>query len=242
MHLRVVDRQGAPISLPKSFVRYFVLSAPIFLNNLRLPVTRTPEIVTYLTGLAVFGLLPITVYLVLFKRRTRQGLHDLAAGSYVADADKSGPLAVLPIWKGHWAILGALIVAGAIAGKVLETKLKKLADFPAMFANARVAESLDHVQFASVSDLTWASSSSDEKKRIYEVEVFWSGTQGQEEEFAKQIASRILENDPAIADRDILRIVIVRGYDLGITTSRRSHAFEASPTGWKARLQGQTQP
>src|SRR5215469_14626762 len=37
MHLQVVDRRGEPISVPRSFVRYCVLSAPLFLNRLTLP-------------------------------------------------------------------------------------------------------------------------------------------------------------------------------------------------------------
>lgn len=242
MHLQVVDRRGEPISVLKSFVRYFVLSVPFFLNKLTLPITRTPEVIAYLLGLAVFGLPAITIYLVLFNRRTRQGIHDLAAGSYVADADKSGALAVLPIWKGHWAVLGTLFVLGVIGAKVLEAKLMRLADFPAMFADARVVENMDHVQSAGVSDLTWTSSSSGEKKRIYVVSVFWSGTQNEEERFARQVASRILENNPRVADRDLLRIVVVRGYDLGIATAQRSDPFEDSPAGWKAKLQRQSQP
>jgi uncharacterized RDD family membrane protein YckC len=242
MHLQVVDRRGEPISVPKSFVRYFVLSVPFFLNKLTLPITRTPEVITYLLGLVVFGLPAVTIYLMLFNRRTRQGLHDLAAGSYVADADKSGALAVLPMWKGHWAVLGILVVVGVVGGKVLEAKLMSLADFPAMLADARVVENMDHVQSAGVSDSTWTSSSSGEKRRIYVVTVFWSGTQNQEEGLAKQVASRILENNPRVADRDLLRIVVVRGYDLGIAYAQRSDPFEDSPAGWKAKLQAQGQP
>jgi uncharacterized RDD family membrane protein YckC len=242
VHLQVVDRRGEPISVARAFVRYFVLSMPFFLNRLALPITRTPVVITYFLGLVVFGLSAVTIYLVLFNRRTRQGVHDLAVGSYVADADKSGALAVLPIWKGHWAVLGTLAVAGVIGGKLLEMKLMRLADFPAMLADARVVENMDHVQSAGVSDLTWTSLSGSEKKRIYVVNVFWSGTQNEEERFANQAASRILENNPRVADRDLLRIVVVRGYDLGIATARRSDPFEDSPAGWKAKLQATSKP
>ncbi len=109
MHLQVVNANGEPISVSKSLIRSLVLSAPFFLNRLTLPITRTPQIVMYLLTGVVFGLGAITIYLVLFNRRTRQGVHDLAAGSYVADADKSGALVVHPIWRGHWAVLGALV-------------------------------------------------------------------------------------------------------------------------------------
>jgi uncharacterized RDD family membrane protein YckC len=234
MHLQVVNASGEPITVSKSFIRYLVLSAPFFLNRLTLPITRTPQIVMYLLTSVVFGLGAITIYLVLFNRRTRQGVHDLAAGSYVADADKSGALVVHRIWRGHWAVLGALVVVAVIGGKVLESKLTKLADFPAMLSDARVVEDMDHVQSVGVSDLTWTPWSSAEKKTIYVVNVFWSGQQNQEEAFAKQVASRILENNPHVADRDRLRIVIIRDYDLGIAQAQRSDPFEDSPANWKA--------
>lgn len=157
--------------MSKSLIRYLVLSAPFFLNRLTLPITRTPQIVMYLLTGVIFGLGATTIYLVLFNRRTRQGVHDLAAGSYVADADKSGALVVHPIWRGHWAVLGALVVVAVIGGKVLESKLMKLADFPAMLSDARVVEDMDHVQSAGVSDLTWTPWSGAEKKTIYVVNV-----------------------------------------------------------------------
>ena len=190
MRLQVVNASGEPISVSKSFIRYLVLGAPFFLNKLTLPITRTPEIVMYLLTTVVFGLGAITIYLVLFNRRTRQGVHDLAAGSYVADADKSGALVVHPIWRGHWVVLCALVVVAVIGGKVLESKLTKLADFPAMLADVRVVEDMDHVQSAGVSDLTWTPSSSAEKTTIYVVNVFWSGQKDfKVEGFAKQVAS-----------------------------------------------------
>ena len=237
MHLQVVNASGEPISVSKSFIRYLVLSAPFFLNGLMLSISRTPQIVTYLLTGIVFGLGAVTIYLVLFNRRTRQGVHDLAAGSYVADADKSGALTVHPIWKGHWALLAALVVVAVGGGKALESTLMKLADFPALLSDVRVVEHMDHVQSAGVSDLTWTPSSRADKKTIYVVNVFWSGQQGQEEEFAKQVASRILENSPHVANRDRLRIVIIRGYDLGIAHAQRSYPFEDSPANWKAKLQ-----
>jgi hypothetical protein len=189
-----------------------------------------------LTGI-IFGLGAITLYLVLFNRRTRQGVHDLLAGSYVADTDKSGALVVHPIWKGHWAVLGALVVGAVIGSKVFESRLMKLADFPAMLSDARVVEDMDHVQSTGVSDLTWTPSSGAKKTTIYVVNVFWSGQQDQEEGFAKQVASRILENNPHVANRDRLRIVIIRGYDLGIAHAQRSDPFEDSPANWKTKLQ-----
>jgi uncharacterized RDD family membrane protein YckC len=236
MHLQVVDANGEPISVSKSFIRYLVLSGPFFLDELTLPVTRTPQIVMYLLTTVVFGLGAITTYLVLFNRRTRQGVHDLTVGSYVADADKSGALVIHRIWRGHWAAIGAMVVASVVGGEVLESKLTKLFDFPAMLSDARVVEDMDKVQSVNVSDLTWTPRSGG-KQTIYVVNVFWLGQQNQEEGFSKQVASQILANNPHVADRDRLRIVIIRGYDLGIARAERSNPFEDSPANWKAKLE-----
>jgi hypothetical protein len=72
--------------------------------------------------------------------------------------------------------------------------------------------------------------------------VYWSGTQEQEEKFANQVASRILENNPRVADRDLLRVVVVRGYDLGFANAHRSTPFEDSPARWKTKLLAPSQP
>lgn len=90
--MQVVDVHGNTISFLKSLVRYAVFAVPYYLNEISLPVTRTPWIVTSLIAVVIFAVGGATLYLVLFNRHTRQGIHDLAAGSYVADADKMGPL------------------------------------------------------------------------------------------------------------------------------------------------------
>jgi len=240
MHLQVVNALGETISFSKALLRFAFLGAPFFLNEMTLPLTRTPKFVFYLIGIIVFGLGGITIYLVLFNRHTRQGVHDLVAGSYVADAVKKGALRVEPMWKGHWVVIGALIVAGIIGGKILEAKILKLADFPVMFADVRLIEGMEGVQSAGISDLTWTSWSGaeNEKKTIYVVNVFWSGKKGEEEAFANRVASQILQHDTQVMERNLLRIVIIRGYDLGIAHAELTHRFEDTPTKWKTKLRG----
>jgi uncharacterized RDD family membrane protein YckC len=101
MNLRIVDVHGDLISLDRSMIRYTLWVLPCLLNGLALPMTRTPWIVTTLVSAIVFGLGGANIYLLLFNRRTRQGVHDLAARSYVVDATDTGPLHLKPIWKPH---------------------------------------------------------------------------------------------------------------------------------------------
>jgi hypothetical protein len=160
------------------------------------------------------------------------------AGSYVADAVKKGALRVEPMWKGHWVVVGALIVAGVIGGRILEGKILKLANFPMMFADLRLIEGMEGVQSAAISDLTSASWPGAEKKTVHVVNVFWAGKKGEEEAFPNRVPSQILQHDAQVMERNLLRVVIIRGYDLGIAHARVTHPFEDTPANWKTKARG----
>jgi len=86
LSLQVVDCNGDTLSFSDSLLRYFVLAIPFYLGNVAFPVTRTPWIASALFTMVTFGGGAATAYLIAFNRRTRQGLHDLAVDSFVADA------------------------------------------------------------------------------------------------------------------------------------------------------------
>lgn len=242
MHLQVVDAGGKSISFSKSLVRYAVLSAPFFLNGLALPLSRTPKPVLYLLGAIVLGLGAITTYLVLFNCGTRQGIHDLVVGSYVADVDTPGAPSIRPIWKWHWAVLCALGVFGLVGGNLLYNKLMKVVDFPALWEDLRLIENIEHIQSAGIFDRTeWHSGKV--KQKSYVVNVFWSCNESgevpialAEVALANQVAAQILAHDPQVKNRDQLRIVMIRGYDLGIAHAAASEQFVDTPADWEAKI------
>lgn len=233
--LRVVNNTGLPISFSKSIARYVVLSVPFFLNQLTLPMSKTPEALLYLIGFLIFGLGFLTIYLVLFNRRTRQGPHDLIAGSYVVDASRPGEVTTQPIWVGHWVLLGCLVLSGCIGWSLLQKKLSTIADFPAMMADIGLIENIPEVQAAGVSDMRW-SSWGGAHKRIYVVTVKWRGPGAQSEGLANRVVDIILQNDPNARSRDVLQVTIIRGYDLGIAHGQVSKTFEDSPENWNSKL------
>jgi uncharacterized RDD family membrane protein YckC len=240
MHLQVVDVRGNTITFGKSLIRYALLAIPYFLNEISLPVTRTPWIASSLIAVVIFGVGGANIYLVCFNRHTRQGIHDLAVGSYVADADKLGPLETRPIWKMHWVILGMLLVVVSSAAWILSTKVAKLDAFPQLLDDARLIENVEGVQQAGVEDSTnWNDG---KKTNILVINISWAGKVANEEAFADRTAKLILQSDPKIEDYDLLRIVMIRGYDLGIAHARITHNFEHTPSGWKDRLSGTSPP
>jgi hypothetical protein len=105
-----------PFRTPRSCV--FV--GPYCLRNVRFPLD-TPWIASTLLLVIMAGAYVSTVYLVTFNRRTRQGLHDLAVDSFVANANQTGPLDVQPVWKPHWGILGVILAACLSIGILVGT-------------------------------------------------------------------------------------------------------------------------
>ena len=236
MHLQVVGADGKTISLLKATIRYALFAAAYFLNQLSLPISRTPFIILYLLSFIIFGLGGATIYLVLFNRHTRQAVHDLAVGSYVADADKDGPLALQPIWNAHWVILCSWLVILVVASTIIQTRLLNWGPFPHLLGDVRVVEALESVQTAGAREVTWTSSGSDSHQKILVIDVLWTGQSGSESAVADRIAKLILQQDSKAQEHDVFRIVISRGYDIGIASARVSQIFEHTPAEWKARL------
>jgi uncharacterized RDD family membrane protein YckC len=238
MHLQVVDKNGTTISFGKSAVRYAVFAVPYFVNGILLPTSRTPWIVSTLLSLLIFGVGGATLYLVLFNRHTRQGIHDLATGSYIADADKSGSLKTEPIGKIHWAILGSLLLTLSLGTAILGKKVANSGSFPQLLEDVRLIERMEGVQVAGVQDLTWSNWGSGEKKAILVINVYWTGKSTDDQAFADQIAKLVIEHDSKVKEHDLLRVIMIRGYDLGIAHAQVSHSYEHTPAEWNARLFG----
>lgn len=242
MHLQVVDASGSTISVGKSAVRYTLFAVAFFLNGIVFATTRTPLIVSILDSVAVFVLGGATIYLVLFNRNTRQGVHDLAVGSYLADGDKDGAMRKVAIWKGHWLILGLLVLGLGTGGVILGRKMMNWGPFPELLEDARAVEALDGVQAAGVQDLTWMGSRESGKKKILVVNVYWTRGRADEKAFVNQVATLILQHDPKINNHDLLRIVMTRGYDIAIAHAQISQSYEHSPAEWRDLLSGKDQP
>lgn len=96
--------------------------------------------------IVVFGVGGSTLYLLITNRATRQGLHDLAVGSYVVKAGEPGPVGAMPIWRIHWIVLGLIFVLaisiGALAGDLsdLQTDLTPLQTHSELAQDSRLVQ------------------------------------------------------------------------------------------------------
>jgi uncharacterized RDD family membrane protein YckC len=237
LRLKVVNAQGGMLPLEEAIMRFTVFAVPFFVNGLSLPISRTPWFVSALIGVVVFGGGGTNLYLLIFNRPMRQGLHDLSVGSYVVMSESEGPIATRPFWKTHWIIIASLVVLlGTVASLIVPRLLHKGA-FPQMLTDATVVESIDGVQSAGVTETSEFHLGDNASKKFLSIDIQWTGEPGNEEEIADQAAKVILKNDHNIQNYTRLRIAIIRGYDLGISSHWASRAFGYSPDEWRARVQ-----
>ena len=255
MHVQVVDKNGCTISFWKAVVRYVVFGVPYFLNEVLLPTTRTPWAISILVSVVVLGVGGTSIYLVVFNKHTRQAIHDLAAGSYVADADKDGALRIEPTWRFHWVIITALLIVSFGGTGVLSNKLAQWGPFPHLLEDVRVVEGMEGVQAAGAQDMK-THSSDDERKKILVISVYWAGKSADSHPFAESlthkvtegwaekqpvadlVAKLVIEHDSTVNEHDSLKVVVIRGYNIGIIHSQVSYFYEHTPSEWNARLFG----
>jgi uncharacterized RDD family membrane protein YckC len=92
LQLKIVNPQGKLIPWERAAARYTIFAVPYFLIDPSLTAVRTTWIIPFLIIFTTLGVGGSTLYLLVFNRRTRQGLHDLVVGTYVVNSRVSGPL------------------------------------------------------------------------------------------------------------------------------------------------------
>jgi uncharacterized RDD family membrane protein YckC len=235
LSLQVVDVYGKTISFQRALLRYAIFAIPFFVNGAALPFTRTPWMVSNLIVPAVSILGFANLYLIVCNRHTRQGIHDLAVGSFVTDANHIGSVAARAIWKWHWAILGTLVVVFCLVSGTLLKKVEQLGPFPQLFRDIALIEKMDGVQQASAQKLTNYFGDGPKKVSLI-VTIRWTGKYEDQEAFADRAAKVIVENDPNLPADDMLQITVVRGYDLGFAHFSMSHTVDHTTAEWKSSL------
>lgn len=232
--IQIVDADGVPLSIEQSSIRYTLFAIPWFLNGLPIPVTRTPAAVVFLLGMAVFGLGGATNYLMLFNRNTRQGVHDLAVGSYVVEAGRSGRVRLNPVRRVHWIVAAVIVILAAAAGIVAPRFARR--QFPQLLEDARQVEQLPGVQSAGINRVTTYRSGAHDSSLVVTVRCVVADTD--EQALANQVADSILTTDSGIDQYSVLRIVVVRGYDIGIAHGSFAQTYSDTPAGWKRQFFG----
>lgn len=228
--IRVVGRDGRPLPLPASLLRYAVLGTPWFLNGAQFPMDWLMSPLLYLLALLIFGVALASGYLLIFNRPSRQSLHDLLAGSYVVRADSAGAVAAGAPARVHLIVVGVLMAictALPLISKVLMNQ-EPFAGLLAAYQSASAEPTVYNVQVSK----GWTASAGETRTTYVSIEAAIHDRGVDDAERAGRLARRVLEADPSMRNVDVVQVVLVYGYDIGIASYSRSQAHSRSPAAW----------
>jgi len=223
--IRVVDRAGAPLSVPRAMLRYAVLGVPCFLNGAPVLGPDAPLPLDALLSLLVFGGLLGTAYLYVFNRRTRQTLHDLAVGSCVVRAEPGETRPVAAVWRGHYVVLGLL----AVLALGLPLALHRLAGgdaFAGMLPAYRTLSREPHVLNALV--MRGSASFNGTGSRYLQASLRLDAPLLDDAGLARRAAGVLAASDDGRAE-DAFVVILVYGYDMGIAHGWKYRSYTYRP-------------
>lgn len=235
--IRVTDDKGAPISLPRSFVRASIFLVPFALNGTSTPPGPYEQLVGIVLSILIFGVGVAQAYLYCCNRRTGQALHDIVVGTFVREAASASEIQQ-KMWKPHLAIAGGL--STLVLGVLLLPYTSDPPDFVSQLAEARrLAQSVvpdAHVSISrQTSMMTTPGSGQTPASRVQlsvEVHVKPENFEG----LADNIAMAMFRSSSGVGDVGQVVIVISYGYDIIISHARTTKVFAHTPQEWLKRL------
>jgi uncharacterized RDD family membrane protein YckC len=234
--IKVVTVNSAPLSVSTSTLRATIFCVPYFLNGAFIDAgVVTSWLVTFL----VFGVGISIAYLLLFNRRTRQSLHDLAVGAYVVSCkaeDLSGESR--RIWPAHFGAVG-LILTAALTLPYFAQRLANSVPFAALLSVQQALQQDPDVRHAtavvSVSKF-FGKNQSATTTHIFISNIVLSRRVTDFDSLSNRLAGIILNLDHSAEKEDEITISIRYGYDIGIASAWRSRLFAFSPEQWRKRM------
>ncbi len=216
MKIKVVDVEGNYLKIHNSTIRYMIFGSPYFLNGANVPGPLLLAPIGYIIGIIVFGGIGSIIYLYIFNRPTRQSLHDLAVGSFVVKREHSGSIKSDPMWKGHLAIVGALLVVTLLflsiglplIGK--QTPFAELLEIKNYIDNSR--------KFNAMNVMAGHATHNGQKSTYLRINVVTYEKKKDYKQESLDIAAMIKNKYPDILGRDTLYVSVSYGYDIGIAS------------------------
>ena len=235
----VVDNSGNLITVNKSLLRSAILFTPLFLNGAAIPTDRMPTLSNYVVGPVIFGGIAVIVYLFVFNRRTRQNIHDLAVQTYVIKK----PVSQIPIKKRTWTVLyaicGLLCVIVLVLSHLLMGFAKSKALKGVFETRSKIAREtgIDNVSLM-VGSTSWIHNGKTTIHTYAFSQVLVSKKPVESEALAAKVAAIILHSYPPAMKKDVIRVIVTYGFDIGIAKRHSSYSEAYSPTQWLEKLRG----
>jgi uncharacterized RDD family membrane protein YckC len=237
--IRVVDAQGRPLGPARGAARFAVFGVPYFLNGAALPM----NVATFAGGfpwavLALGGMLALA-YPLVFNRRTRQSLHDLAVGAFVVRVADDARLAPRPerVWGGHRVIAGVLVVLAGATPSMFPAlmRIPLFADLKVLHGRLAAQPELRSVNvFESVGRVYGLQGSGVRHELL--IQATLARPLEDYLPLSTRLAGIALKVFPNAVHEDRIVVRLARGYDIGIASSWTSNDVAYTPAQWADRV------
>lgn len=242
LKIKVVKRDGSPLCLTSSFLRFLPLGAAWFLNNAKFSdsVLMSPWI--YALSVAIFGIGLSIVYLCIFNRATRQSVHDIMVGSYVVSAAAAGQVAAAKLARLHLGVCIALVVAAGVTPYFTN----RLAASEPLLTLLKIQRSVAAEPWVVRAEV-WQETSINltdqgQSNTRLSITAFLKDSDTENAERAKQLANLALSLDSSTHTLSIIQVTLVYGYDIGIASSWHGHNHAYPPEEWLAAYSEPSRP
>lgn len=236
LKIKVVAKDGAPLSISKSFLRFFPLGIPWFLNNAQFSESVLWSLGGYLAAIAIFGLGLSVVYLYVFNRQSRQSVDDLLVGSYVVSVKAAGPVESIGLSRVHVVVCALLVVASGIT-PYFAKNLAASEPFASLMTIYHAVSSEPWVVHAQVNKGTSTAATNKGKRTTtyLSITAYSKDPDIKNVERAKKLVNSALSADSSAGSLDVIGVRLVYGFDIGIASSWRSENYAHSPAEWRAQ-------
>jgi uncharacterized RDD family membrane protein YckC len=243
--IEVVDYEGHYISFAHSMVRYLLLGLPFFAMD---PMIVGGIITTFPGLLSVtvmsFWIAAIT-YLFIFNVPSRQSFHDRIVDTYVVRTTTKGPIVPSPFWILHYVFLSGIALI-TVSFTVLAALLMHWGPISELLTMQKDLQDDGKVAYASFSSSESYSYSDKVSKKVSSLEVnaYLTNRPDSMDEAVRSVANTLLHKESdALMKKDVIRIQVSYGYDIGITSSTvSSWTFEHSPQDWQRIIASASNP
>lgn len=234
LKIRVQTLSGELLSPGRSAVRYLVFAIPYFCNGLFLTLHDSPHWVDALVQASLGTILIIGIlgntYLLAFNRPSRRLLHDLVAGSVVVKVTSSRTAIQAPVALVHLGAFAAIVVVIVLGGLWLVQRVSASVDLKALERARTAIERMPGVVAAGINDGTFTMNGRSSHVLTISVRVInWPGDEGAA---ASDIVAAATARCSTATMFDTIRVVLIRGFDIGIATANRQKILSKPPAEW----------
>ncbi|GAB0157343.1 hypothetical protein CHRYSEOSP005_26160 [Chryseobacterium sp. Alg-005] len=244
MNIQVVDISGTATTLKTSLIRSFIFTFPFFLNGFKISGVSQFSAFMILQSIIIFVLgLGIIVFYI-FNKETRQSIHDIIAKTYVVKIQRNTEISFMPkVTKLPFYITGGIfliVIFFSVYTLNSKSEISKLIPvYEALEKQNNISNAGVTKNFPAITDRNGI------KRFTYTVKIQVKRNLDLNNNPEANIntpeliqsVKTFIDSKAYETDNDILNVVVISGFDIGIAKQYDSFNFYKPISEWKGMLQ-----